>query len=421
MADFGILAAHWLDNNDYSQTLTGKIMCGYQGWFNTPTDGANLNWTHWGGNPFEPGNCSIDMWPDMSEYDADEKFWTPFQYSDGNPAYVFSSYNEKTVLRHFSWMAEYGIDGVFLQRFATETNPGSTGQKHRDQVMLHCRKGGEQYKRAWAMMYDISGLGEGGTQRVIDDWKHLVDTYGVGKDSEDKAYLHHNGKPVVAIWGIGFKDRSYTLDECLNMVNFFKDDPVYGGLTVMLGIPSYWRTLTKDCVNDPKVHEIVLAADIISPWAVGRFGSKYDNELDGYSANVWVKDVAWCSSRNIDYLPVVFPGFSWQNLKSEKWDHIPRRGGRFLWRQYYKAIKDAGVSMVYQAMFDEVDEATAIFKCSNNPPVGTSPFLPTGNASYPPYDISDADLPSDHYLWLVGEAGRMLRGEIAPTANMPLR
>jgi len=77
--------------------------------------------------------------------------------------------------------------------------------------------------------------------------------------------------------------------------------------------------------------------------------------------------------------------------------------------------------MIYQAMFDEVDEGTSIFKCTNDPPVGSTPFLPTGNASYPPYDISDAQLPSDHYLWLVGQAGRMLRGEIEPTANMPLR
>jgi len=78
-------------------------------------------------------------------------------------------------------------------------------------------------------------------------------------------------------------------------------------------------------------------------------------------------------------------------------------------------------------MFDEVDEGTVIFKCTRNPPIADSttgpsaPFLPTGNADYPPYDISDAQLPSDHYLWLVGQAARMLRGEIELTANMPVR
>ena len=27
--------------------LKGKILCGYQGWFNTPDDGASLGWKHW--------------------------------------------------------------------------------------------------------------------------------------------------------------------------------------------------------------------------------------------------------------------------------------------------------------------------------------------------------------------------------------
>jgi hypothetical protein len=42
-------------------TLQGKVMAGYQGWFNTPTDGAKLGWTHWaraGSKPFAPGNVT---------------------------------------------------------------------------------------------------------------------------------------------------------------------------------------------------------------------------------------------------------------------------------------------------------------------------------------------------------------------------
>jgi hypothetical protein len=59
--------------------------------------------------------------------------------------------------------------------------------------------------------------------------------------------------------------------------------------------------------------------------------------------------------------------------------------------------------MIYQAMFDEVDEGTAIFKCTNSPPVGANPF------------VTFEGLPSDHYLWLTGMGGRLLRGEIEAT------
>ena len=65
--------------------------------------------------------------------------------------------------------------------------------------------------------------------------------------------------------------------------------------------------------------------------------------------------------------------------------------------------------MIYVAMFDEVDEGTAIFKCTNDPPVGESPF------------IGYEGLPSDHYLWLTGEAARMLRGERPLQETLPLR
>jgi hypothetical protein len=425
MADFQILASNWL-YNEYRKTLTGKIMCGYQGWFNCPGDGSNRGWVHWGsGSKFEPGYCTVDWWPDVSEYDADEKFATGFKNADDSTAYVFSSFKEKTVLRHFSWMSDYGIDGVFLQRFATETTPGSTARAHKDQVMLHCRKGANKYKRAWAMMYDLSSdlTGLELKDKVINDWKYLVDTFGVSKVSTDGAYLHHKGKPVVAIWGLGF-GRVYEGQDTYNLVNFLKNDPVYGGCTIMIGVDNSWRTN-----SDTWFQRIVGLADIISPWAVGRYGSKSTIDLNIFTYYYTVPDQVWCNANGKDYLPVVFPGFSWQNLmQNNNFDQTPRLGGQFLWRQFYKAIHDAGATMIYQAMFDEVDEGTAIFKCTSTPPIAetptsvfSNPFLPTGNAQHLPYRPSDALLPSDHYLWLVGQGTRMLRGEIPLTETMPVR
>jgi hypothetical protein len=65
--------------------------------------------------------------------------------------------------------------------------------------------------------------------------------------------------------------------------------------------------------------------------------------------------------------------------------------------------------MIYVAMFDELDEGTAIFKTNNRPPVGESRFL------------AEPELPSDHYLWLTGTLGKLLRGEIPASGGLPKR
>src|SRR5213596_2945154 len=57
-----------------TSTLSNKVMCGYQGWFNVEGDGAERGWVHWtkGRGPLRPGNAKFDLWPDVSELGADE-------------------------------------------------------------------------------------------------------------------------------------------------------------------------------------------------------------------------------------------------------------------------------------------------------------------------------------------------------------
>ncbi len=196
-------------------TLEGKIMCGYQGWFACEGDSLDRGWYHYNGrNGFRPGSCSIDLWPDMSELGEDERFDTEFRHADGSVAQVYSAQIPRSVDRHFEWMAEYGIDGAFVQRFAGEV-AHSKGFEQFTKVLANCRAAANNHGRAYALMYDLSGLPRGGTERVIEDFKTLVDRMGLTRDTGDKAYLHHGGKPVVAVWGIGFNDRrQYTLEEC---------------------------------------------------------------------------------------------------------------------------------------------------------------------------------------------------------------
>jgi hypothetical protein len=380
-------------------TLTGKVMCGYQGWHAAQGDGCERGWYHWQGrNGFKPGSTNVDLWPDVSELDADERYPTAFKTADGKAAEVYSAFNSKTVIRHFQWMQEYDIDGVFVQRFASEVfHPA--GMRQFNTVLNHCRQGANQYGRTYAVMYDLSGMRAGQMGKVIEDWQLLVDKMQI---TQDHAYLHHRGKPVVAVWGLGFNDgRKYTLEEGLELVAFLKSTPA-NGCTVMLGLPTYWRTLERDAVNDKILLELVLKSDIVSPWTVGRYGTP--EEAARYAHKTMAGDIVWCQENGKDYLPVVFPGFSWHNQNPKfPLNSIPRLGGKFLWSQFV-AAKKAGATMVYQAMFDEVDEGTAIYKCTNDVPVGESTF-----ATY-------EGLPSDHYLKLVGRASQMIRGAL-PVAN----
>jgi hypothetical protein len=384
-------------------TLTGKVMTGYQGWFNCEGDGANLGWTHWARDrrkQLGPGNVTVDLWPDVSEYTPEELFATGFQLADGSPAKVFSSHTRTTVRRHFNWMRTNGIDGAFVQRFANGLKSREQAH-HRNVVLAHCREGANLFGRAYAVMYDLSGLPAGGVATVRDDWQMLRTRMRMG---EDPAYLRHRGKPLVAVWGIGFNDdRRYSLAECRALVEFLKAD----GCSVMLGVPTGWRELNRDAARDAALHDVLKLADVVSPWTVGRY--RNPKEAARHGETVWKPDVAWCRAAGLDFLPVVYPGFSWHNLKGDApLNQIPRLKGEFLWSQFV-AAKTAGADMIYVAMFDEVDEGTAIFKCTNQPPVGAEPF-----ATY-------EGLPSDHYLWLTGEGARLLRGERPLQNTIPFR
>jgi len=382
-------------------TLRGKVVCGYQGWFTAEGDGSGLGWTHWARNPsepFAPGNVAVDLWPDVSELGPRERYPTVFKLANGQPAEVYSSAHPLTVRRHFEWMRDYGIDGAFVQRFAN-------GLKHpplllqKNAVLAATREAANRAGRSYTVMYDLSGLKAGEVSYVREDWRELRDTMRIG---HDPAYQHHRGKPLVAVWGIGFSDeRPYTLAECRDLVAYLKAD----GCSVMLGVPTWWREGTGDAVNDPALHEILAMADVISPWTVGRY--RNPAEAITHGEKVWNPDVAWCRERQLDFLPVVYPGFSWHNLKGEPLASIPRLGGRFLWSQML-AAKRSGAEMIYVAMFDEVDEGTAIFKCTSDLPVGEGVSF-----------LGCEGLPSDHYLRLVGLGGRMLRGELPMTEELP--
>ena len=386
------------------KTLEGLVMAGYQGWFNTPADGAGLGWKHWQKQgKFEPGMCTIDLWPDMSEYEI--SYPTAFRHADGSVARVFSPRDKSTVDVHFKWMQQYGIDGAFMQRFVTSLRTPAVRANY-EVILMNAVEAAEKFDRAISVMYDLSGMKPGEQQIVKEDWIRLNEVYKL-TSRENNHYLHHNGRPLVCLWGIGFsgKNRKYGLDEAQDLIDFFREQ----GCSILLGVPSRFHLLNNDTVSDPRAHEIFRQADVLHPWFVGRYDI---DSYDKFAREIIPAQIKWCKKNKVDYIPVCYPGFSWHNMKPDTpFAKIPRHGGRFFWKQL-KTVVGYGAKSIYISMFDEVDEGTAIFKCTNTPPVGQN-----GEQLFIDYE----GLPSDHYLWLSGMGAKLLRGEIKPTEELPFR
>ena len=382
-------------------TLTHKLLFGYQGWFGCPDDGSPLaRWEHWfrAGQPAGEPALRVDMWPDLSELPDADRCPTPLALPGGRPAPLYSAYRAAAVDMHFRWMQEYGLPGVFLQRFTT----GLTREPirdFRDTVARNVRSAAEANGRVFALMYDISGhRPETLVDDVKRDWTYLVDTLRV---TESERYLRHNGRPLLAIWGFGFTDRPATPSQAAALIDFFKNnpDPRYR-VTLLGGVPAGWRTRTRDSQPDHAWANVYRSFDIISPWTVGRF--RDDRGIERFYREQAGPDLAEARAIGVEYIPVVFPGFSWRNMNRDAaLNQIPRRGGRFFWRQIEQAI-GAGNTMLYGAMFDEVDEGTAMFKLASTP--SDAPAA----AAIVTLDADGEMLPSDWYLQLAREAQQRL-------------
>jgi hypothetical protein len=387
-----------------ADTLDGKVLCGYQGWFNTPGDGTPFGFSHWGQglDRSDGGRFVVDMWPDTSEYDpADLRDVPGRKMPDGSPARLYSGFRQGPALVHFKWMRQYGIDGVFLSRFISETtSPGRA--RHVNTVLANVREGAHREGRVWAMMLDLSTGRSVNTAMVTNDWKFLCDKAGVREDSR---YLRHQGKPVVLLWGLGFKDRPWTPEQGEELIHFFKSDPKYGGVYLIGGIDPHWRTLGGGSRTNAAWSKVYRMFDSISPWDAGRY--RDDAGMDRVRADVWEGDLAELKGTGTGYMPTAFPGFSWDNLRRTRpgTTTIPRRKGEFYWRQF-AIFKALGIRTLFVGMFDEVNEGTAIYKVANEVPVGE-------------HFVTNEGLPTDWYLRLTGAATRMIRGDAPLSEKIP--
>ncbi|MFC8081097.1 discoidin domain-containing protein [Streptomyces sp. NPDC057307] len=370
--------------------VVGKITVGYQGWFACSGDGAPINgWWHWSqnwGQSPSPSNTAIVSWPDVRDYTHTYRTAYP-ALGNGQPAALFSSYDQQTVDTHFSWMQQSGIDTAALQRFNPNGGEGAT----RDDMAVKVRGAAEKYGRKFYVMYDATAW-TNMQPEMKADWLAKMKAL-----TASPAYARQNGKPVVGIWGFGFNEpnKTWSAAVCLDVVNWFKAEGCY----VMGGVPTHWRRGIED--SRPGYMDVYLAFDMLSPWMVGRIGDIAG--ADNFYANVNTPDQAHCDANGIDYQPCVLPG----DLQSGHRAH-----GDFMWRQFYNMCR-IGVQGIYISMFDEYNEGNQIAKTAE-----TAAQVPAGSGIRA-LDEDGTACSADYYLRLTGDGGRMLKGELALTATRP--
>ena len=398
-----------------ASTIQGKVLVGYQGWFRCPGDGSPENkWMRWFkantptaaiANP-ATRNWVVDVYPDVSGMDPSSLCAVPNLRINGQQAYVFSSFPKATTDTHFRWMRQYGIDGALMQRFV-EALPQLYAEH--DTVLRNAVASAEQNGRVIAVEYDISGETNTPGPVLFDklkaDWLHLNNDL---KLTKSPAYLHEKGKPVVSIWGLGVKGRITDTNLAKQIVEWFKTE---GHATVMGGVPGGWAAPFWDAQSDPGWSSVYAELDIVQPWTPGRY--KTMESAAEWKTSRLIPDIALTRRNHQEYMPVIYPGFSWHNLKpDDPANQVPRLGGNFLWLQAMDA-KSAGATMVKIAMFDEVNEGTAILKAA------PSRNLAPAEAPFVTLDADRLSLPSDWYLRIAGEIARVYHGEAPITMTTP--
>jgi hypothetical protein len=342
-----------------------KIIVGYQGWFGCPGDFEdNPHWQHWFVKAVKEEYLTVDMLPDLSELDPKDQCDTGLPRADGQGNIkLFSSLNPNVVDMHFRWMAQAGIEAVALQRFVGALSK-PVSKRRIDRVLQLVQISAKKYGLKFYLTYDVSGADPLTVVNSIQsDWAQLIQA---GLLHQRSAYLHLRGLPVVQLWGFGFSDRPGGHDEVLALIKSLKtaDHPSRPRAYVIGGVPTGWRTRTGDARPEAAWHDVYAAYDALSPWNVGRYASV--EQFTRFDAEVLQADRVLAAQRRQDYVPVVFPGFSWANLmriRSQATksipNQIPRSCGLFLRTQMQMAKRNQA-QWVYAAMFDELDEATAV-------------------------------------------------------------
>ncbi|HUP56680.1 MAG TPA: xylosidase/arabinosidase [Bdellovibrionota bacterium] len=388
---------------DQSQ-FVHQVFAGYQGWFAARGDGGLDQWFHWSGSDPAPGRVTFELYPDVREYNPEDLFQTGLgPLGNGQPARLFSSNREAVIHTHFRWAREYGLDGFAVQRFAVGIRSDGRERRVMNDTLGKIRRQAEAWEKSFYVMWDLSGLRASEIVPVLQaDLEQSLER-GLGVFGSPR-YARQDGRPVIAIWGLGFAGREDTPEQASQIIQWLKAR----GFFVVGGVPYWWREGVGDA--RPGWTDTFAQFDMLIPWAVGRFGS--DEDVRGHFRDIVSRDEEFCRARGIHYQRVIFPGFAWSNWNAPPRNGIPRRNGDFFWTQAFEASFYKRGAFI--AMFDEYDEGTAIAKAAEN-----ASMIPN-DQYFLTLDADGRDLSSDFYLRLAGEATRMIQGSRSRTRKVPI-
>lgn len=355
-------------------TINNKVLVGYQGWFRTPGDVAGTNtFAHWFSGAAMQSTEVFDTWPDLSTFPPSAVYSIPTMfYPDGTNATLYSGQNPAAVLRQFQMMQEEGIDGVMLSEFTTHLAQagGSNANDYPNVVRIlnNVRAAATATGRTWAFLYDTSGASSSNVVSVVEtQWENMVNS---GYTS-DPRYLHMNGLPVVMIYGFFDNDSNHVIGDPTYgqpIIDFFKAPGPYQAYVIGSG-EWYWRT-----TGTAAIQQMIGTLNAYIPWNVGHVhtvaGATYPIQAE---TGTYQADQAQLATTDTKFIPLFFPGTSNAGAPTAT-QTSPRYNGNAYWQQF-SSTPTAGMNTLFIAMYDEVNENTAIMPVTNTPPTQTPEFF----------------------------------------------
>ncbi|KAF2172726.1 hypothetical protein M409DRAFT_16687 [Zasmidium cellare ATCC 36951] len=401
---------------DHAQ-LNGMTVFGYQAWYPTwdpnhqPQDQVHSNDFKWFNpaqgtpGPPNPPNSQVltDTLPYVEDYPSECWETTNFILANGSHAQFFNSYCTAVIEKHFQYMVQYGIDGVFVQRFFDAATPSNDYYNATLQALQTIQQMAEKYNKYFAVEYDLSGKTDAwGPDQYLtilqNDYNNVVKPL-----FSSKSYIYNGTRPVVEIWGVAINNGTGPNgSKFKDIINRFQEAPE--NPFMVAGVPHNWLDYK---TRDPNGYwPAFQQADCIQPWPVGAFSTISDFQWS--VQHELLPGKAQTDSWGIKFGGAFTPGGSNRNANTNA-TYQPPLGSRFNGTFYEEQLKSFSNGTVkawfnFGAMFDEYTEGKPAIQPPSfkNLPTNPNPgFLGSDDDKSPFYymQLSGQYTTENHQLW----------------------